>query len=208
MNCTNRKNVQSWFDTLSTEDVSVRRYTAVPIKKIPRADPNKEMIRHVDEWLSTGNFDNFWHIKQLIMHFKNQQSKIPIVVTRLFDHMFVDPGNSRLTVLEFLGKEHVDVDVVYPNKHFKDTEVLGDYIEINDVTQLISPYEQTGIPYRLDTCYASPCKTCIENKVIHNGNYRYSPEWQKKWFYEQRFEEWHATNSQLVVENKMDYYHL
>ena len=208
MSCSNREKVEVWFKTMTHENVSIRRYHAVPVGLIESTNTEQWMIGHLDHWLETGDYITFWHLKQLIIHFKNTESKIPIVATYLHNRMFVDPGLSRLAVLKFLGKPHIDVDVVYPDQQMKDTEVLGSFVKVGDVNQLLAPYDSMGVDYRLDTCYASPCKTCLDNKVIHNGNFRYSPEWQSKWFYDNSFEEWYSKTRDIIVKDKMEWYHI
>ena len=208
MSCSNREKVSIWFDTLKERDVMIRRYHRAPVKLIPKGNCWQWMEGHLDQWLVKGDSHTFWHLKQLIKHFQKQDSIIPVVITCLKGQMLVDPGLSRLAVYDYLKKDHIGVDVVYPKALIQNTDFLGDFTDINTVDQLLSPYDSTGIGYRLDTCHDSPCQTCIDNKVIHNGDYRYSPEWDKKWFYEKEFEEWLKLNRNNTVKEKMDWYNL
>jgi len=127
------------------------------------------------------------------------------VATRLNDSLFVDPGGSRIAVLKYLGKKTVDVDVVYPQDCLHEL-YPGEYKTIQDVEELLEPYEKMGVNYSMETCYDVDCVTCRTNNVIHNGAFRYSVTWDSPWFYVANYHDWYEQNKDAVVKDIMDWY--
>ena len=205
MYCTNSNDVAGWWQELKNNDIVVRRYTNTPIDQVLSFDTDKVMKENLDEWLSGGSHTTFWHLKQLMINLKNNNVEIPVVATRFNDHMFVDPGGSRLTVSKYLDKKIIGVDVIYPKEHIDNVQ-LGDYQEIEDYQALLEPYEKIGINYSMEMCYDVDCITCRNNKVIHNGAFRYSVTWDSPWFYVADYHNWYEQNKDTVVEDIMDWY--
>ena len=131
MQCTNPNDVASWWQELQNKNITVRRYTNTPIEQVTKFDIEKVLHENLEEWLSTGEHYTFWHLKQLMVNLKDNNAKIPIVATRLDGNLFVDPGGSRLTVMNYLGKKVVDVDVIYPAKYIHELG-LGECKNIQD----------------------------------------------------------------------------
>jgi hypothetical protein len=140
-----------------------------------------------------------------MINLKNNTAEIPVVATRNRGHMFVDPGGSRLAVSKYLDKKNIDVDVIYPRKHIGEVQ-LGDYHEIEDYKTLLDPYEKIGVNYSMEMCYDVDCITCRNNKVIHNGAFRYSVTWDRPWFYGADYHDWYKQNKDTVVKDIMDWY--
>jgi len=205
MHCTNPNDVASWWQELQSKDITVTRYTDVPIEDVTKFDIVKVLRENLDEWLCTGEHYTFWHLKQLMIDLKDNDTKIPVVATRLDGNLFVDPGGSRLTVMNHLGKKVVDVDVIYPTKHL-DELALGEGEHLQDYQTLLEPYEKMGVKYSMEMCFDKECVTCRNNKVTHNGAYRYSVTWDRAWFYGENYKEWYEKNKDTEVENKMDWY--
>jgi len=205
MHCTNPNDVASWWQELQSKDITVRRYTNVPIEDVTKFDIMKVLKENLEEWLSTGEHYTFWHLKQLMIDLKDNDTKIPVVATRVNDHMFVDPGGSRLTVMNYLDKKVVDVDVIYPTKHIDELE-LGKGEHIEDSQALLEPYEKMGVKYSMEMCYDEDCVTCRNNDVTHNGAFRYSVTWDRPWFYGADFQDWHEKNKHRKPDDIMDWY--
>ena len=146
MHCSNPNDVASWWQELQRKDITVTSYTDVPIEDVTKFDIGKVLRENLDEWLSTGEHYTFWHLKQLMIDLKDNDTKIPVVATRLDGNLFVDPGGSRLTVMNHLGKKVVDVDVIYPTKHLGELG-LGKGEHIQDYQTLLEPYEKMGVKY-------------------------------------------------------------
>jgi hypothetical protein len=205
MHCTNPNDVATWWQELKHNDITVRRYTNAPIHQVTNFDIEKVLKESLEEWLSEGEHYTFWHLKQLMINLKNSNVEIPIVATRVNDHMFVDPGGSRLTVMNYLDKKVVDVDVIYPEKYIDEVE-LGDCHTIENYQTLLEPYEKMGVNYSMEMCYDADCITCKNNNVIHNGPYRYSVTWDRPWFYGADFQDWHEKNKHRKPDDIMDWY--
>ena len=142
-----------------------------------------------------------------MINLKNNNVEIPIVATRLDGNLFVDPGGSRLTVMNYLGKKVVDIDVIYPRKHIDELQ-LGDCYHIQDYQTLLEPYEKMGVNYSMEMCYDADCVTCRKNNVTHNGAFRYSVTWDRAWFYNENYKEWYEKNKNTEVKNIMDWYEI
>jgi len=205
MHCTNPNDVASWWQELKNNDITVRRYTDVPIEQVTKFNIEKVLQENLEEWLSTGEHCTFWHLKQLMTNLKDNSVEIPVVATRLDGDLFVDPGGSRLTVMNYLGKKVVEVDVIYPTKHIDELE-LGEASHIQDYQTLLEPYEKMGVNYSMEMCYDKDCVTCVNNNVVHNGPYRYSVTWDQPWFYSEGFQEWHDKNKHKKPHDIMDWY--
>lgn len=206
MYCLNYQQVCDWFDQIRKKNTQIRRYKKVSLSQISDEDFFDVLRRHVAEWLNTGDHVTFWHLKQLIQTLKNQETRIPVVLTRYHGRPFVDPGYSRLCALALNGKQTVDADVVYPDKHTKEIGLDADFELVVDTETLLAPYESIGITYRLDTCFQSPCITCERNSVVHNGDFRYSAEWSSKWFYPSDYHAWYENSKKETVEDVLDWY--
>lgn len=205
MHCKNINEVAAWWKELERKDINVRRYTNAPIEKVTTLDIEKVLTENLEEWLSGGEHYTFWHLKQLMINLKDNTVEIPIVATRLDGNLFVDPGGSRLTVMNYLGKKVVDVDVIYPTKYI-DELGLGEYSHVRDYKTLLEPYEKMGVPYSMEMCYDKDCATCRNNNVIHNGAFRYSVTWDRTWFYSESYKEWYKKNKDTEVKDIMDWY--
>jgi hypothetical protein len=205
MHCTNKKDVAAWWQELKNKDITIRRYTNADIDSLGSTNYKIVLQENLDEWLSGGSHTTFWHLKQLMINLKKNNVEIPVVATRLGDHMFVDPGGSRLAVLEHLGTKNIDVDVIYPKEHI-DKLQLGDYLNIESYQALLEPYEKIGVNYSMEMCYDVDCITCRNNNVIHNGAFRYSVTWDSPWFYVADYHNWYEQNKDTVVEDIMDWY--
>ena len=205
MHCTNPNDVATWWQELKHNDITVRRYTNAPIDQVTNFDIEKVLKENLEEWLSEGEHYTFWHLKQLMINLKNSNVEIPIVATRVNDHMFVDPGGSRLTVMNYLDKKVVDVDVIYPEKYIDEVE-LGDCHTIENYQTLLEPYEKMGVNYSMEMCYDADCITCKNNNVIHNGPYRYSVTWDRPWFYVANYHDWYEKNKHRKPDDIMDWY--
>ena len=205
MYCTNSNDVAGWWQELKNNDVVVRRYTNADIDSLGCTDYKIVLQENLDEWLSGGSHTTFWHLKQLMVNLKKNNVEIPVVATRLGDHMFVDPGGSRLTVSKYLDKKIIGVDVIYPKEHIDNVQ-LGDYLDIEDYQALLEPYEKMGIKYSMEMCYDVDCITCKNNNVIHNGPYRYSVTWDRAWFYTADYHDWYKKNKHRSPEDIMDWY--
>jgi len=205
MYCTNSNDVAGWWQDLKNNDMEVRRYTNADIDSLGGTDYKIVLQENLDEWLSGGSHATFWHLKQLMVNLKNNSVEIPVVATRLDDHMFVDPGGSRLAVLGQLGTKNIDVDVIYPKEHINELQ-LGDYHEIDSYQELLEPYEKIGVNYSLEMCYDVDCMTCRNNNVIHNGPFRYSVTWDRPWFYGADYHDWYEQNKDTIVKDPTDWY--
>jgi len=205
MHCKNVNDVESWWQTLAKKDIVIRRYDQAPLDKIESFDYMSVLEENLDEWLAGKDHATFWHLKQLMINLKDNDVKIPVVMTLNNGHSFLDPGGSRFTVLKHLKKSTVGVDVVYPCHRLQEL-MLGQYRTLENVKELLEPYENIGIDYKMDVCYDTPCPTCEKNNVVHNGAYRYSISWSKPWFYGQDYHEWYAKNKEKKVKDPMDWY--
>ena len=205
MYCTNLNEVAGWWQELKNNDVMVRRYTNVDIHTLGSTDYKIVLKENLEEWLSGGSHSTFWHLKQLMINLKNNNVEIPVVATRHGNHMFVDTGGSRLAVLGYLNKKIINVDVIYPNKHINEVQ-LGDYHEIENYQTLLDPYEKMGVNYSMEMCYDVDCITCSNNKVIHNGAFRYAVTWGRAWFYVADYHDWYEQNKNTIVKDVMDWY--
>jgi hypothetical protein len=191
MYCTNSNDVAGWWQELKNNGMEVRRYTNADIDSLGSTDYKIVLQENLDEWL--------------MINLKNNNVEIPVVATRLGDHMFVDPGGSRLAVLGHLGTKNIDVDVIYPKEHI-DKLQLGDYLDIESYQALLEPYEKIGVNYSMEMCYDVDCMTCRTNNVIHNGAFRYSVTWDSPWFYVADYHDWYEQNKDAVVKDIMDWY--
>ena len=108
-------------------------------------------------------------------------------------------------VLKYLGKKTVDVDVVYPQDCLQELDP-GEYKTIQDVEELLEPYEKMGVNYSMEMCYDADCVTCKNNNVIHNGAFRYSVTWDRPWFYVTDYRDWHEKNKHRKPGDIMDWY--
>jgi hypothetical protein len=205
MQCTNLNDVKVWWQVLSKKDVVIRRYTGVDICQLDRFDHMTILKDNLEEWLAGKDHVTFWHLKQLIINLRQGDTEIPVVATRLNDSLFVDPGGSRITVLKYLGKKTVAVDVVYPQDCLQELDP-GEYKTIQEVEELLEPYEKMGVNYSMETCYDVDCVTCRTNNVIHNGAFRYSVTWDSPWFYVADYHDWYEQNKDTVVKDIMDWY--
>ena len=205
MHCNNFLNVKHWLNEFENKNIIIRRYPYVKIEHISPEDPAVILMENLKEWLSGGDHTTFWHLKQLFINLKSNAVKLPIVMTLLRGKPFIDPGGSRITVLKYLGEKTVSVDLIYPKKELKDIEI-GEFRQITDAEEFIKPYELIGINYKMDMCYTGPCVTCIDNKVIHNGDYRYSITWENPWYYHDDYYKWYEKNKNFKTEKLMDWY--
>ena len=205
MHCTNIDDVASWWQTLQSNDIIITRYTNTPIEKVTKFDIEKVLRENLEEWISTGEHYTFWHLKQLIINLQHNDVKIPIVATRLDGNLFVDPGGSRLTVMNYLQKKFVDVDVIYPERHLSELQI-GEGVRVTDYQTLLEPYERMGVDYSMEMCFDKDCDTCRQNNVTHNGAFRYSVTWHRPWFYSENYNEWFEKNKNTQVVDLMDWY--
>ena len=205
MYCTNLNDVAGWWQVLSVKDIVIGRYTGADVYQLDRFDHMTILKDNLEEWLSGKDHVTFWHLKQLMINLKNSKVEIPVVATQLNGNLFVDPGGSRISVLKHLKKKTVAVDVVYPRDSLQEVN-LGEYKIIQDVEELLAPYEKMGVTYSMEMCYDVDCITCRNNNVTHNGPYRYSVTWDRPWFYSADYNNWHEKNKHRKPEDSMDWY--
>ena len=207
MYCANFIAVEDWIRHLNSNNITIRRYNNIDIDRIMKFSAEDVMMKHLKDWLSTGDYVTFWHLKQLLINLKNTDVLLPVVGTLSNNRLLIDPGGSRLTALKYLNKKSVAVDIVYPVEDLQQLQ-LGDYKEIIEPLEFVKPYEEMKTYYRMDMCYDQPCDTCKNNRVIHNGDYRYSITWHEHWYYEENYFDWYEKNKNFKTENLLDWYHI
>ena len=217
MHCTNFSEVERWFKHITKQDFFVKRINRTKVKNICTESPTVELERTVRDWLEGGEWTTFWHMKQLMLTLKQNDVRVPIVLTRPEDideleslYYHVDPGGSRMIVLCYLNpNSKIDVDFVWPKQHIGETDQLGEGIVIQNAEQLLKPYEDIGLSYEMLLCDDEPCATCEKHNKIHNNPFRFVVKWNKDWFYKestQGFNKWYEKNKDTVVNDIMDWY--
>ena len=217
MHCKNFSDVEKWFNEVRDLEFIVRRHRAVPVNQICTVSPTVELLYNVRKWKEDGNWNTFWHMKQLMISLKDKEVLLPIIMTRPVSadsvselYYNVDPGGSRMIVLSHIdNKRTVPVDTIWPKKHLDELTQLGSHEVMTTVHDFLTPYEKIGIGYSMLLCHNSPCNTCIEHGKVHNNPYRYVVQWDRDWFYnepEKQFKDWYEQNKDTVVEDIMDWY--
>ena len=205
MNCTNFENVGNWIMKLQEKGIEIRRYRSLDVSKLPPIDGEAILKENLHEWLSGKDHVTFWHLKQLMLNLQNTETMIPVVGTMgtNIKSLFIDPGGSRLTAMQYLGKTKVDLDVILPVNR---SQSLGGNTLIDNPVDLLAPYETIGINYSVEMCEQDPCAVCESNNVVHNGDYRYSVTWQQPWYYKETYHDWYEKNKDKSPVDEMDWY--